>query len=180
MTWVRVDDHFDEHPKFARAGPLGIALWLVGLAYCNRNLTDGFIPWAKAQSLLTWQFLGEPDENGLRKLFTIGVTCGMSGDDINCNYVIPLLLNAGLWEEIDGGFHVHDYDQYQPLKAQILADREAAKERMRDVRTNKGRTSPKPHPKRRRSSVNPTPIPTPIPDPVTTPKPEPDENGRQQ
>ena len=25
MPWVRIDDHFDEHPKFAKAGPLGVA-----------------------------------------------------------------------------------------------------------------------------------------------------------
>ena len=29
MPWIKVDDHFDEHPKIAKCGPLGIAMWLV-------------------------------------------------------------------------------------------------------------------------------------------------------
>jgi hypothetical protein len=125
MPWVRIDDHFDEHPKHAKAGPLGIALWLAGLAYCNRNLTNGNIPWAIAQKLLTWQFLGEPDDEGRRKVYTIGVSCGMSGEDVDCEYVISLLVNAGLWEQRDGGFYVHDYPDYQPLKEEVEATREA-------------------------------------------------------
>jgi hypothetical protein len=122
--WVRLDDHFDEHPKLAEAGPLGWALWIAGLAYCNRNLTDGFIPWAVAQHLVNWQFLGEPEEDGRRKLFTICVSCGMTGEDVDCEYVIPLLVTAGLWEQVEGGFYVHDYPDYQPTKAEVEAVRE--------------------------------------------------------
>ena len=44
MPWVRIDDGYADHPKMAAVGPLGQALWLAGLAYCNRYLTDGFIP----------------------------------------------------------------------------------------------------------------------------------------
>ena len=72
MAWVKIDDHFDEHPKIAQAGPLAVAVWLAGLAYCNRNLTDGFIPWSKAQGLVSWQFLGaESDDPRGRKRYTV-------------------------------------------------------------------------------------------------------------
>src|SRR6266496_292269 len=108
MPWVRVDDHFDEHPKFAQAGPLGMALWVTGLAYCNRNLTDGFIPWAVAQRLLTWEYLGPVEERG-RRVYKIGVACGMAGEDVDCDLVIALLVEARLWEEVSGGYRVHDY-----------------------------------------------------------------------
>ena len=54
MPWVKIDDHFSEHPKHARVGPPGWGYWLAGLAYANRNLTDGFIPHAVAYSLATW------------------------------------------------------------------------------------------------------------------------------
>lgn len=54
MTWIKVDDHFDEHPKMAAIGPTGWGVWLGGLAYSNRNLTDGFIPQA-----IAWRFQAE-------------------------------------------------------------------------------------------------------------------------
>lgn len=44
MTWVRLDDEFGEHPKIAALSDSALALFVTGLAYCNRNLTDGFIP----------------------------------------------------------------------------------------------------------------------------------------
>lgn len=44
MAWVRLSDDFYDHPKFDKAGALGVALFVSGLAWANRNLTDGFIP----------------------------------------------------------------------------------------------------------------------------------------
>jgi hypothetical protein len=47
MAWVRVDDQFAEHPKVLKLGRdrlPAIGLWLQGLTYANRYLTDGFIP----------------------------------------------------------------------------------------------------------------------------------------
>lgn len=124
MGWIRVDDRYKDHPKHAEAGPLGQALWLAGLAYCNANLTDGFIPWSTARSLLSWEFLAPPDGTGRRPVYTIGSGSGMSGEDVNSEFVIRLLLHAGLWEQRDGGYYVHDYPDYQPLKRDVLALRE--------------------------------------------------------
>lgn len=129
VAWIRVDDHFDEHNKFQQVGPLGIALWLAGLAYCNRNLTDGHIPWAKARSLLSWDFLG-PDQEPM----TIAITSGMKGDDVKPAFVIRLLVDAGLWEEVDGGYRVHDYNDYQFTKEQIEQKREATTKRVAEWR----------------------------------------------
>ncbi|HHW13456.1 MAG TPA: hypothetical protein GXX28_00810, partial [Firmicutes bacterium] len=120
MAWVRIDDHFAEHPKVLQVGPLGMALQIAALCYCNRNLTDGFIPWATARTLLSWEFLGEQEERG-RKRYEIAATCGMAGETISSEFVIRLLLDAGIWEEVDGGYMIHDYDQYQPTKAEVLA-----------------------------------------------------------
>ena len=108
MVWIKIDDHYDEHPKHAEVGPLGQALWLAGLAYCNRNLTDGFIPWTTARTLLHWEFMGVPEEDGRRKLYRISISCGMVGDNVTCEFVIRLLINAGLWDENDKGYWVHD------------------------------------------------------------------------
>jgi hypothetical protein len=124
MVWVRIDDHFDEHPKFAKAGPLGMALWLAGLAYCNRTLTDGFIPWSVARALIAWEFLDPAaSKDGRRKRYRIAMTCGVVGDDVTSEFVIELLLTAGLWVEVDGGYRVHDYDQYQHTRERIEEER---------------------------------------------------------
>jgi hypothetical protein len=125
MVWVKLDDHFDQNTKIASVGPLGIALWTVGLAYCNRNLTDGFIPWTTARSLLSWEYLEPPDQTGARRVQTVGLTCGMSGGDVDSAKVIALLIYAGLWEvdEDRGGYVIHDYDDYQPTKAAVEAER---------------------------------------------------------
>ena len=129
MPWVKLDDHFDQHPKIAAAGPLGVALWVTGLAYCNRNLTDGFIPWAVARSLLSWEYL---DDDG--KVRTVGVYSGHVGDDVSCAFVIDILLNAGLWEEAKGGYRIHDFDQYQPSKSDVMSERERGGKRQQKHR----------------------------------------------
>lgn len=47
MTWAKVDDQFAEHPKVLALGRdrfAAMGLWLLGLTYSSRYLTDGFIP----------------------------------------------------------------------------------------------------------------------------------------
>jgi hypothetical protein len=129
MPWVRIDDHFDEHPKLAAAGPLAWALWMAGLAYCNRNLTDGFIPFSTAHGLVSWMHLGAPDEQGHERIVKICVTCGMHGEDVTSDYVIDLLLTYELWEQVSGGYYVHDYPEYQRTKAEIESSRQSYSER---------------------------------------------------
>lgn len=78
-------------------------------------------------------------------------------------------LVPGLWELAEGGFRVHDYLQYNPTRAQVLGEREAAKRRM------SGRSSPEIRPNIPRNSEAPVkPDPLPIPDPDSSlPQPEP-------
>ena len=139
--WVKIDDKFPQHPKIASAGPLAIAMQVAGLCYCNRELTDGFIPRSIARTLLDWQI---EREDG--RLFTIAVTCGMMGDDLSSQWVIDLLCETGMWEEVIGGYQIHDYLDYQPSREQVLAERDQAKERMQRVRetrrANKGSDVP--------------------------------------
>lgn len=169
MPWVRIDDHFDEHPKFAQAGPLGMAMWVTGLAYCNRNLTDGFIPWAVAHRLLTWEYLGPAEERG-RAVYAIGVSSGMSGEDVDCALVIGLLISARLWEEVDGGYRVHDYTDYQPTKDEV----EAEKAKKQAAGQAGGRASAKARAESNgvahaeapaQAKSNPVPKPNPVPGP---------------
>lgn len=115
MVWVRIDDRMPDNPKVAAAGPLALAMQVAGLCYSNRELTDGFIPRAIARRLLDWS---AEDESGTR--WRISRVSGMSGDDVDAEWVIGLLVDAGMWHETAGGYRIHDYEEYQPSKQDVL------------------------------------------------------------
>jgi len=53
MSWVRIDDHFYDHRKWADAPAESVALWLAAMAWCNRNdAFDGVIPANKLTGLV--------------------------------------------------------------------------------------------------------------------------------
>jgi hypothetical protein len=53
VAWVRIDDQFYDHPKWASAPGDSIALWLASMAWCNRSESwDGYIPAAKLSGLV--------------------------------------------------------------------------------------------------------------------------------
>jgi hypothetical protein len=107
MAWVRLDDAFPEHPKVLAAGDEAAWLYVCALAYCNRHLTDGALPAAAVKRLT--------------------------------NHKRPILLamrlvDVGLFDRTEDGFHVHDYLDYQSSKEAVEAERAAARERMAKVR----------------------------------------------
>jgi hypothetical protein len=79
------------------------------------------------------------------------------------------LVEVGLWEVSEGGYQFHDWGDYNPTREEVKADREAARERMkrlrsREVRPNNKRTSTELPPKFDGSSDqvrDPRPDPTP-------------------
>jgi hypothetical protein len=145
MPWVKLDDHFDEHPKLAQAGPLGLALWVAGLAYCNRNLTDGFIPHRVAHAMLSWE--------------GIGIYSGTTGEDVTGEMVAGMLVTAGLWEREGSDYRVHDYLEFQPSRTQVTEARAKARLRMSFTRSSR-----EVHANNRRSSDAPVPVPVPLKD----------------
>ncbi len=172
MPWIKVDDHYSEHRKFADAGPLGHAMWLAGMAYCNRNLTDGYIPWSVALSLLTWAFLGEP-KDGSAVIYRVAIaTVDGRGDDdfevVDSHFVIDILLRVGLWEEDGYGYRVHDYEEYQPTKAQVEADKAAkvAAGQAGGLASAQARGQARPRPFGQALSK---PVPVPVPEPLASP-----------
>ena len=108
MTWVKLDDQFPDHPKIEAAGPLAAWLFVCGLCYAAEHLTDGFIPATKAARLTT---IPRPNQH------------------------IATLLRVGLWEQVDDGYTIPGYLEYQPSKAKVTAEREAAKRRMAQNRS---------------------------------------------
>jgi len=107
MAWVKIDDQFSDHPKVIEAGPLASWLYVCGLTYCGRYLTDGWIP--KGQ---------------LRKL----------ADVDNAQELADKLVAVGLWDVVDGGYNVHDFLIYNPSGKQVKAKRDANARRQADWR----------------------------------------------
>lgn len=180
MPWIKVDDHFDEHPKHAAVGPVGWGVWLAGLAYCNRNLTDGFIPWSVAEGMGgTWRVRVLEDDEINRvvqhRIWTIGITSGMQGDDMSGEWVADLLVEYGLWERVEGGFHVHDYESYQPSKADVLEERRKWADKKKSQRE-----SPKESPRESPKESSPRPNrPVPVPVPLESSIEDSSENARE-
>lgn len=44
--------------------------------------------------------------------------------------VAPLLVEVGLWDEVDGGYRFHDFAEYNPTRTQIEAKKKADRERV--------------------------------------------------
>jgi hypothetical protein len=144
LAWVRLDDHFSEHPKIASLSDPALALWVTGLAYCNRNLTDGFIPKAVGIGQLRW--------------------C-----EGNTAPAIAELETAGLWDAVEGGWQVHDFDEFQPSREQVEAEREnkqragragglAAARARAQARSQAPATAPA------KAESKPVPVPVPVPE----------------
>jgi hypothetical protein len=129
VSWIKLDDQFPDHPKVLTAGPLAAWLYVCGLAYAARYLTDGFVPAVQVPRL---------------------------ADVKQAPSLAQRLVDAGLWEVVEGGYQIHDYLEYQDPSSKVQAKREDARERMRrlrgtppepngsqDVRANKTRSSQK-------------------------------------
>lgn len=178
MSWVKIDDKFPRHPKILRAGPLAGWLHINGLAYCAEYLTDGFIPVQAIPAMVDWS--------------THGICFLVSESQFTDSFDRPenislaqVLVETGVWDKIKGGYQIHDYLKYQPSKEQVLAEREAEKQRKAKYREklthdNNGRfTLSAPdlsHPvfhalSRRDTDKCPTgPVPVPVPDPLPDPR----------
>lgn len=105
--WFKVDDQLALHMKALTAGNEALGLWVRAGSWCGAQLTDGFVPDRIVKAL-----------DGTRADTT-------------------RLVQAGLWERVDGGYQFHEWHEYQPTKAEVLADRKAAKERMKNLRAKR-------------------------------------------
>lgn len=92
MAWIKLETSVSRHRKFLEAGPAASWLWVCGLAYCQEGLTDGFIPFQAVKHL------------------------GVRGP----NSLITKLVRAGLWEQCDGGWRVHDYLSHHKPASEVL------------------------------------------------------------
>jgi hypothetical protein len=131
MPWFRVDDSFPDHPKVVaipRVQRLAVVgLWTACGGWSAKQLTDGLIP---ADHVLDCG--GKATQ--ARLLVSVGLwhrpgeTCDHARDE--CPGPPP-----------PGHYQFHDWLNYQPSRESVMAEREAARTRMRKVRGAKPRPS---------------------------------------
>ncbi len=107
MTFARIDDGFLDHPKAIEAGEDPASLYLRGLIYCAKHLTDGRIP-KGALRILTGK--RQADKHAAR------------------------LVDVRLWEDTGDAWLVHDYHDWNDTAEEIRAARERKAAYLRDLR----------------------------------------------
>ena len=95
MPWFRVDDRFAMHPKAVAAGNTALGLWVRAGSWCAQLLTDGHVPRGMLPALS-----GRPRD-------------------------AQALVDAGLWVVTADGWSFHDWDTFQPSRANVEALRES-------------------------------------------------------
>jgi len=142
MVLIRLDDGVEQGRKLALAGPLAVAMQTAALCYCNRHLTDGFIPEAVARDdLVCWTFEGYLEDlewlggegtapTGPRE-FEICWGMGFGGDTVTSEFVVNLLLRHGLWDRTPGGYVIRNYIDFNRNREKVTASRSRAKTQRR-------------------------------------------------
>lgn len=94
MTWVKVDDAMPRHPKLLSLGRDRLP--------CQGLWLDGM---CYSSAYLTDGFVP------------------VAALERGCEKYAKLLVKAGLWESVDGGYRIHDYHEYQPSRADVTERR---------------------------------------------------------
>jgi hypothetical protein len=110
MAWLRVESAFPNHYKVMAAGQsLGrgavgrvLGLWIVGACYAVSHLTDGFVP---ALVLEDSRYDRKPDD------------------------VIQAMVSVGLLHQEQGGYRIHDFNDYNLNAEAVKKKRRADLER---------------------------------------------------
>lgn len=98
MGWFKVDDQLAFHAKSVMAGNSAMGLWVRAGSWSSAQLTDGFIPTHMANAMA----------NPMAK------PCDPDA-----------LVMAGLWNEAEGGFQFHEWQDFQPSAEVEKAKRKA-------------------------------------------------------
>jgi hypothetical protein len=109
MTWVRVDDHLPDHPKVLALGR-------------DRMAAMGL--W-----LIGNCYAARHLSDGFIPLAALPAGSAR---------LARLLVDVGMWAESRDGYRIHDYDEYQPTKARVLAERAKNRERLQRWRNGVG------------------------------------------
>lgn len=151
MSWARFDDRAPHHRKVKRLSDSAFRLWFTSICHCAEYLTNGRIDAADVADM--------PKAPTGKKLAA----------------AIAELVEAGCWDEVEGGWEVHDYLDWNPTADEVKAKREARAEAGRRGGQSSGRsrskneaiasTEAKQPESKTESKTNPVPVPVPVPEP---------------
>jgi len=91
---ARLDTHWHNNPKVLQLGLSAMGLHAWSISYCDSELTNGFVPAAALPNLV-----------GLKTASRV-------------------LIEAGRWEVVPGGYQLHDYLVHNRSRERVLAIRE--------------------------------------------------------
>ena len=165
MPWVKLDDHYPDHPKLHLVGAIGLAIQTAAICFCGRHLTDGKLSFSDADSLI--RSVLSPITDGEGVTWGISMTSGMVGRDADEFDWTSLMVEAGLWDQIASGFRVHDYLNYNPTRREW----NELQEKKQLAGKAGGQASAK---ARAQAKSNPVPVPVPVP------KPKPKKKEKEQ
>lgn len=96
MPWARLDDDFHDHPKVDPLSLAAVGLWTLNFTWAHRHRRDaalpGFIPEARVRKQAGRAF------NALATELTTP----------------PPGKKFGLWEPVEGGYLIHNFERYLP------------------------------------------------------------------
>lgn len=96
MTYACIDDRWDEHPKYAALELEHFGLMACAIVYCNRHLTNGFVP-----------------DKAVRGFGAAGAGPRLARQ----------LVSEGIWERREGGFEVLGYLDHNPSRIAVVERR---------------------------------------------------------
>lgn len=106
MAVVEIHTGIITSPKHAPLSADAFRLWLHGLCWSKEHLTDGFIPAVTLPLLHARAARYAPE------------------------LLRPLVPGKGpLWHEVEGGYQIHDYEQWQETKGRVQERRQQWRER---------------------------------------------------
>jgi hypothetical protein len=101
MSWVRIDDDIVDNPKTLKVwakSPEAFALDVRAIAYSAKHLTDGLVP---DEILALWY----------------------AGKEAELHNLTEILVGAGRWERVGGGFEIHDFLDYNKSREEVEIER---------------------------------------------------------
>jgi len=125
MVWAKIDDEILDNPKIAQAGLFGFAFHVAAITWCCRNLTDGFIPYARVASFF------DVSAAKTEWISKAGLPSGVEDRlwrevmdiQLEADAFAKHLVEIGLWDKVDGGYQIHDFLEYNPSREEVLTQR---------------------------------------------------------
>lgn len=141
MTWAKLDDSMWHNEKVLKLlelpnGLEALGMHMLALSFCADNMTDGVVEKSRLKALT-----------------------GCTGQKVTA--LLGALKQVGMWSTqcptqsgTQGGtqWHIHDFLEYNPSRAEVLAKRAIEAERQRRHRTRVTRDAP-------RDLIGPVPVP---------------------